>query len=51
MHRDMNCEKKTYLAVFLSARNSDKSAHIFFTRSVSICQFFCEKKQLSIILD
>jgi len=28
----MNCEKKTYLAVFLSARNSDKSARFLCTR-------------------
>jgi len=36
----MNCEKKTFLAVFLSARNSVKSARFFYTRRDSIYQFF-----------
>jgi len=44
----MNCEKKTYLAVFLSARNSDKSARFFCTKSIYICQFFYEYCYFSI---
>jgi len=36
----MNCEKKTYLAVFLSARNSDKSAHFFVLDEIPYVNFF-----------
>jgi len=36
----MNCEKKTYLAVFLSARNSDKSARFFVLDQIPYVNFF-----------
>jgi hypothetical protein len=36
----MNCEKKTYLAVFLSARNSDKSAQVLLQDRFLYVNFF-----------